>query len=357
MEDTAQAEQPAETRHDQIANAANAFKAFDVPEVPEKNRDDRGRFAVKQEEAPEVVEDEPELEAEAEGEGYDEDAEEDSYDDGEEPEEVEAQPLPPSWPEDMAETWRELPTEAQAYIAQRDAEQTRALNAKFQEIANARKAAEAEARAEANAKRDEYLQELERVSFAIQNLAGTEPDPRAFGYGTQNFNQAAYQQAYQQWQQSSQTFAQLEQQRESLMTEKQQAEKQEFEQWKQSIEAEWAPKLLEVAPELKDPVKGAPFVQSMVDYAKANGIPEDVFSPENQTAITSPELLMIWKAMQYDKARSGNAKPKPKPGPSVKPGVSSPRSARKNAKVKANRDRLAREGSIEAGAAVWKDFL
>jgi hypothetical protein len=349
--DTAQAVAPAETSLQMaLEDAAKAFTALDNPASVQK-RDETGKFAAEEPEPEdgEDFEDEQPLDTEE----VDEDATEDSEEaEADEADDEPAQPLPPSWPEDMAETWKTLPAETQQYLLQRDAEQTRALNSKFQEIANARKAAEAEARAEANAKREELLRETERLQYAFQALAGVEPDPRAFGGNTQ-----AFQQAYNQWRENAGIVAQLEQQREAALKEHTEAKAKEFEAWKQQVEGQWAPKLLEAVPELTDPARGAPAIQAMVDYAKANGIPEDVFSPENQTAITSPELLMIWKAMQYDKARSGKAKAKPKPGPVVKPGVSSPRSAQKQASIQKRQDRLAREGSVEAGAAVFKDFI
>jgi hypothetical protein len=342
----------------QIANAAKAFLAVDNPYAVQP-RDNQGRFAGEAQEPKEDGEEQTE-EAEAsqnedEALEVDEGDEDSDYeaDDAEEP----AQPLPPSWPEDMAETWKTLPAETQSYLAQRDAEQTRALNAKFQEIANARKAAEAEARSEAQAKRDALAQELERVEYAFRQLAGVEPDPRAFGYGTTQFNQAAYTAAYQQWQEGSQTVAQLEQQRKSVIEEKAKEAEQEFAQWKQGIESEWAPKLLQHVPELSDPAKGAPAIHALIDYAKANGIPEDTFAEANQANITSPELLMIWKAMQYDKARTGKAKAKPAPSPVVKPGVSSPRSAQKTVAAQKRRDHLAKTGSIEAGAAIFRELF
>lgn len=350
MMDTAQAVAPAETDlQTSLENAARAFTALDNPSSVQK-RDETGKFAAEQEPEPgngDDFEEEQPLDTDE----VNEDADEDSEPEAEEAEEP-AQPLPPSWPEDMAETWNELPAETQQYLLQRDAEQTRALNMKFQEIANARKAAEAEARIEANAKREELLRETERLQYAFQQLAGVEPDPRAFGGNTQ-----AFQQAHAQWRESTAVVAQLEQQREAAMKEKEDADRQQFEAWRQEVEGQWAPKLLEAVPELTDPVKGGTALQTMIDYAKANGIPEDTFSPENQTAITSPELLMLWKAMQYDKARSGKAQAKPKPGPAVKPGVSSPRGAQKQAAMRKRSDRLAREGSIEAGAAVFKDYI
>ena len=321
MMDTAQAAAPAETDlQTSLENAAKAFMAVENPASVQK-RDETGKFAAEQEPEPEDGEDFTD-EQPLDTEEVDEDADEDSGEvEADEADYEPAQPLPPSWPEDMAETWKALPADAQQYLLQRDAEQTRALNAKFQEIANARKAAEAEARAEANAKREELLRETERLQYAFQALVGVQPDPRAFQGGA---NSPAFQQAYAEWQQNAAVVAQLEQQREAALKEKQEADAKQFEQWKQQVEGEWAPKLLEAVPELKDPMKGGPALQSMIDYALANGIPAETFSAENQTAITSPELLMLWKAMQYDKARAGKAKAKPKPGPAVKPGVSTP---------------------------------
>jgi hypothetical protein len=349
MMDTAQAIAPAETDLEtSLRNAAAAFNAFDGPS-PARQRDEQGRFVAEPTEGDEDIGDEGDLGAEE----VDEDADADSGEElADEADDTPAQPLPPSWPEDMAETWRTLPAEAQQYLLQRDAEQTRALNSKFQEIANARKAAEAEVRVEANAKREELLRETERLQYAFQALVGVQPDPRAFGGNT-----PAFQQAYAEWQQNAVIVAQLEQQRDAVLKERQEAEAKQFEEWKQQIEGEWAPKLLDAVPELKDPMKGGPALQSMIDYALANGIPAETFNAENQTAITSPELLMLWKAMQYDKAREGRAKPKPKPGPAVRPGVATPRGTQKQAAFKQAQERLAREGSIEAGAAVFKHFM
>lgn len=348
--DTAQPIAAAET--DPVQNAADAFKSFGKP--PERPRDDAGRFAAQEAEETEEAEYDDELEAGAEGEDkYEADeAEEDSVDlDDEE----DAQPLPPSWPEDKAEVWKSLSADAKALIAERDAEQLRATNAKFQEIANARKAAEAEARSEANAKRAELIEALGQVE---QLYTVAEPDPRAFGYGTQQFNQAAYQAAVAEYRQQSQALAQFKEQRETLQNEATEQEKAAFQEWKAQHEEQFAPKLLSDVPELKDPDKGTPLIRDLVKYAVDNGIPEDVFAPEAQDEITSAQLHLLWKAQQFDKARTKPAKAKPKPaGPAVKPGVSSPRSARNQARKQRDFDRLAREGSIEAGAAVFKHFL
>lgn len=339
--DTAQPLAAAETDPNvQLATAADAFKAFDVVDKP---RDEHGKFAPKEQPEEEAEEEEAEAaeEAEADDEADDEAAEE-------------AQPLPPSWGAEDQELWEALPPEAQAKIAEREGERDRGLNLKLQEIANTRKAAEARV-AEVSTK----LEHLDNVIGTVESIYKVpEPDPRAFGYGTQQFNEPAYRVAHQQWQQAEQVLAQLEQQREVARKEHQEVEAKAFAEWKQQHDAEFIPKLLAEVPELKEANKAEPLLRDLVSYAIQSGIPEDVFAPEAQEAITSAQILLLWKAQQFDKLRGNKTAPKPKPtGPAIKPGVSSPRSAQKTARRQKAFDRLDREGSIEAGAAVFKQFL
>lgn len=353
--DTAQPIEAAETDPNvQLQNAAQAFKSFDAPPI-EQPRNERGQFARQEDDADtEEAEYEEELEAEqVEGEADYEADEADEEAEG--PDEDEAHPLPPSWPADKAEVWNALPAEARALIEQRDAEQLRATNDKFQEIANARKAAEAEARKEASAKRDELINALHQVEGLY---APIEPDPRAFGYGTPQFNEAAYRNAYAEYQQNAQAVAQFAEQRKTLQQQADEEAKAEFREWKTAHEAEYAPKLLADMPELKDTQKGGPALRGLIDYAVSQGIPQEVFSEESQDEITSAQLHLLWKAQQFDKARAKPQQAKPKSaGPRIKPGVATPPSSRKAARRQKDFDRLDREGSIGAGAAVFKHFL
>lgn len=341
--DTAQLSGAAETDPETLlSNAADAFKAFDNP-VANRKRDEAGKFAAEQE--PEEIE--GELEAHV--------ADDEPDDDGDEQEAAEqAQPMPPSWGADDAELWESLPPETQAKIAAREGERDRGLNLKLQEAANARKAVEARV-GELSTK----LESLDRVIGTVEAIYKTpEPDARAFGYGTQQFNEPAFVAAHQQWQQSEQLLAQLTEQREAALKEKTTAEQDAFAEWKQQHEQTFAPKLLADVPELKDPAKGEPALRAMLDYAVEQGIPAENFAEDAIGDITSAQLHILWKAQQLDKLRASNSAPKPKPvGPAVKPGVSSPRSAQRTARRQRDFDRLDREGSIEAGAAVFKHFL
>lgn len=331
----------------QLANAAEAFKAFTSEEPVAKPRDEKGRFASEAPVEEELVEEEGEPEAET--------------DDAEEEEAAEeAQPidLPASWSKEDAELWGSLPAEAQGKIAEREAERDRAVNQKFQEAANVKKATEAQL-AEANANRDAYSQAIEQVLSMVQPVA---PDPRDYGAGTGNYDRESYDLAVLQYQQTMQTVQSLQQQREAIAAQQAQEQKRAFEAELEAIEAVARPRFLADVPELTDPVKAPQVLGEIVRYAVGKGIPEDVFSGDSINGVTSAELHIAWEAMQYRKIMSAKGKvqesPAPKPTqPAIKPGVASSRSATKQATFRKAQERLASEGSVEAGAAVWKHIL
>lgn len=326
--------------------AADMFKAATTGQPVERPRDDGGRFTV---EVSEPVENFDEAATGGTGEAeYD--------DDNAEPVAADetAQPMPPSWPEAEADQWNALPAETQSFLAAREAERERAVNAKFQESANARKAAEATA-AEANANRQNYASALDTLMAAIQPV---KPDPRAYGAGTGQYHREAFDLAVAEYEQQSAALAQLTEQRSAISQQEAAEAEATFMASKNAIEAEYAPKFIADVPELTDPVKAEPMLRALVDYAVAQGIPADVFAEANQSRITSPELHLLWKAQQFDKLRTAPAAAKPKPAsPAARPGVSSPRSAQATAQRNKASDRLAREGSIEAGAAVFKHYM
>jgi len=344
--DTAQPVMAAETDPNAAINdAANAFKAFTGGgEVEQPQRDERGRFAAAEPDETELVEGEPD-----EGE-----PEADIEDEQEAAENEPAQPMPPSWPADKAETWAALPADAQEYIVQREAEQTRAIQTKFQEAANARKSAELEQAEVANNRR-QLVEAYETVAALLNPV---EPDPRAYGAGTGQYNREAYDLAMLEYRQQVGIVQQLQAQRQQLSQEAEAQERQAWNAQKARLEEQFAPKLLEVVPELTDPAKGEPVLRSLIEYAVSNGIPEDVFAPDQQDFITSAQLLILRKAQMYDTLKAQAPAPKPKQaGPVVRPGVSSPRSAQRSAQRSRDYDRLNREGSVEAGAAVFKHFF
>lgn len=349
MSDTAQPAMAADPNV-QLENAANAFKAALGQDV--QPRDEQGRFASAQPEveqdldegelAPEA-EDDAEIEADAEA------------DDESQPEPVK---MPTSWSKEDAELWESLPADAQGKIAEREAQREQAVNQKFQEAANVRKQFETEL-TEANANRDAYKAAIDDV---LSLVTPTKPDPRAYGAGTGNYNREAYDLAMLQYEQQSGLIAQLQQQRQAIVAQQQEEAERAYQAEIQAIEEVARPRFVADVPELTDPQKAGQVLSDIVNYAKQAGVPESVFEADNLNAITSAELHLAWKAMQYDRIKSAQGKvketPAPKPAqPAVKPGVTIPRSATKATAARKATERLAKEGSIEAGAAVWKNFL
>lgn len=336
--DTAQPVTAAETDPNAaIAAAADAFKTFDNP----IQRDDAGRFAAKEIETVDEVEpEEGEIEA-ADDEGEIEDGEEAAEE--AQPEPV---PMPSSWSKEEAERWNTLPPETQAFIAEREGQRDAAINSKFQEAANVKK--------EAAKARDELVGQYDLIMSAINPV---KPDPRAFGYGTQHYNWEAYDIAAAEYENQSQTLEALRGERDALAQQQAEEEDRAFQEWKQQHEAQHAPKLLADVPELKDPAKAEPALREIISYAIANGIPAENFAEDVQDQVTSAQLHLVWKAKEYDRLKA-SGKPVPRQAsPAVKPGVTSPRSATKAAAYRKATENLAKSGSIEAGAAIFKQHF
>lgn len=347
MSDTAQPAMAADPNV-QLENAASAFKAALGQDV--QARDEQGRFASAEPEedldegelAPEA-EDDAEIETEAEA------------DDESQPEPVK---MPTSWSKEDAELWETLPADAQGKIAEREAQREQAVNQKFQEAANVRKQFESEL-TEANVNRDAYKAAIDEV-LAIVNPV--EPDPRAYGAGTGNYDREAYDLAVVHYKQQADMVAQLRSQRQAITAQQEQEAQRAFQQEIQAIEEAARPRFMADVPELSDPAKAGQVLNDIVKYAVESGVPASVFDQSDMSAVTSAELHIAWKAMQYDRIKSAQVKvkgtPAPKPAqPAIKPGVTISRSATKATAARKASDRLAKEGSIEAGAAVWKNFL
>lgn len=349
MEDTAQPLAAETPLHEQLANAQARLGANRQVQATIQDRDPAtGRFTGGEEPEPEEQEAEADL-AEAElpeGEEYDETQD---YEGEEAPEEdqPEAVEMPKSWSKEDEETWRALPPAAQAKIAEREGQRDAAINSKFQEVANARKEYEAKLE-EANASRNKWAQDYDTF---VSDLSLPKPDPHQFGYGTGNFDHAGYNAAQIEWEQGSQHLESLKKQREEIRA---QQEKEALESWnatKAEIEAQHAPKLLALKPELKDPTKAETAIREVVNYAIENGMRPELFSEENQQYITSAELAMIEKARLYDSLSAKGAQPAPrKKQPQLRPGVATPPAARKSVQVKKAEQRLQNENSIEAAA-------
>jgi hypothetical protein len=358
MTDTAQPETAAETEVvDPIEAAANAFKTFDdkAPDREDRPRDANGRFvsnlpkeeieAEEETEAP-AAEDEPEAESQDDAEETEEASEEDQ------PEAVE---LPPSWPSEMAEQWSSLPPETQAFIREREGQRESAVNAKFQEAANLRKAHEAEI-SEAQTNRQAFA---EAADFVLSMVTPQEPPLSMLDQRSSDYNPDEYHLKLAEHKQQTALLRSLYQQRQAVAQQEYEEQERTRAAAQAQIEEKYGPLLIKAVPDLAVPEKQPQIISELVRYAIDNGVPQQNFTdPERAKGITSADFLFAWKAREYDKMMAAKAQVKPqaaKPtAPVVRPGVTTPRSAIEATKRKAAQDRLARSGSIEDAAAIFK---
>ena len=350
--DTAQSLGTAET--DPVAAAAEAFKVhLGQSEAPERPRGPDGKFVSTQQE---IEAEEPEAEL-AEGEAAESHEDEEITDEAAEEAQPEAVDLPPSWPEEMAEEWQSLPAPVQEKIVAREAEREAAVNAKFQEAANLRKANEAVIN-EANTNRQRFA---EAADFVLSLVEPSPPPTSMLTPGSHDYNPDAYHLQMARYHEQRELVSTVKQQREAalaqLQSEAQAAEMQVIEE----IEARTRPALLKDVPDLSDPQKQPGVLTNLIQYAVTQGIPENVFrDPDIARGVTSAQLHILWKAQQYDKQSAAKAKVQPKAArpaaPPVRPGVATTQSAVKHAERKRINERLDREGSVEAGAALFRSL-
>src|ERR1044072_4994959 len=358
MVDTAQPLAAETDPNVQLQNTADAFKAFTTEQPIERPRDDRGRFASDAADDDDSAGDDAAALA-ADDASANDDGDTAGDDQTADNAQSDAADLPPSWSKEDADLWQSLPPEAQAKIAAREGEREKAVNQKFQEAANVRRAVESQL-TEANANRNQYAALLEE---GASPTTPQRPDPRAFGAGTGAYNREAYDLALVEFEQQSQILTHLRQQREHIAAQQATEAEQAATQARNAIEETWKPKFIELLPDITDPQKGGAALKGLVDYAVANGIEQSLFEdPRAAQSITSAELMILEKARRYDELQAAKGKvreaPAPKPAtPTVRPGVVTSRSAQRASAFQKDAGRLAKSGSIEDGAAVFRHFL
>ena len=356
MTDTAQGSGPAETvvASDPFADAAEAFKvSLGQAEPPEVLRDDKGRFASANQEI-EAEKETPEG-VEAEAESHEADEEQPEAAEEAQPEAVD---LPTSWPSEHAEMWKSLPPETQALIVEREGQRDAAVNAKFQEAANVRKANEAVIM-EANTNRQRFA---DAADFALSLIQPQEPPVSMLDRNSSDYDPDRYHLLNRQYQETGQYLINLKQQRDYALAQQQEENERAVMERLGEIEERFYPELVKAVPEIADPNKRAAVLGELAEYAVSQGIPEETFADPNRVKhLTSAEFNLVWKARQYDRMISAKDKVQPKAAkpaaPPVRPGVTTSRSAVEATRRKQNFERLDREGSIDAGAAIFKDYF
>ena len=328
MSDTAQSLATA----DPIAEAAAAFKALSAP-IAEKPRDDSGRFAAATPE-PEPIE--PEAESAQVEATDDSDDEAPAVEAAEEAQPEPETPMPSSWPKEDAEAWNAMPPAARAIVAQREGQRDAAINQKFHEAANIRKAAEAT--------RASYAQQLDVI---INQISPVAPDPAQYRDADGNFDSNQYTWDKAQFDQASLQVNALLQQREYISA-------QQAADERAALQEEWQANKhrLEALPDFAPDKAGSTF-NAIDTYATRSGI-----AAGSLEHATPAEVEMVWKAMQYDRQQEAKARvapiAKPAAAPTVRAGVGTPKAAVVQTQRANAMARLAKTGSIEDAAFFFR---
>ena len=219
---------------------------------------------------------------------------------------------------------------------------------KTQEVAEQRKAVEAERRAVEEAKqvRDTYAQRLQAIE---QFLTSGEDSPEDLAAMKEN-DPIGYAVKVAELTEKKEQLAQVraEQQR---LAQQQQAEHQQG--MAQMVQQE-ATKLSQVLPEFSDPTKGEQLRNEIRNYGKSVGFTDQ----ELAQVYDSRHVLMLHKAMQYDKLQKSK--------PNVKKKVAeAPKMVKAGTKVKeGNRDvrkkqmsKLKQTGRVADAAALFENFI
>lgn len=302
-------------------------------ETPDKPVEDGAEAA--------AADDEPQEELEEAQDPASEDSEDDPEKDTDDVDEQEADPQevatlepPARWDADKKELFETLPTEAKAYIAEREKVLQAEITRRQQETAELRKNVDADANQQ-NTELANVLKQA-KAQFA-SNYDGITVQQLA-DYAAQGPEQAAEAQQIQLRAAADEQQIQLLQAEQDKVTAKQQAE----------FLAEQQKLIPEYLPEMLDPVKGEAFKAELVSYLKAND-----YTPEQIASATAKDLQTVDKARKYDAlmAQKSKAKPAaPKAGKVVK--SAAPAKSGSSAQVKLAKMRKASDGSIEAETAI-----
>lgn len=212
---------------------------------------------------------------------------------------------------------------------------------KTQELANQRKAAEAEFQA-VRAERQRYSQTLTQLEQIVQQSAGAEPDWETLSReDPEEFNrQFAVHQL------KKQRLDAIREEQNRVAAQEQAAQREE----RQKYLAEQRDLLLEKIPAWKDDAVAKREKAEIVAYTKEQG-----FSDADLAQITDHRaLLMLRKAMLYDKAQKNkpNVQKKIATVMATKPGTPGKPSSREVTELTRSRQRLARTGRVEDAADV-----
>lgn len=219
---------------------------------------------------------------------------------------------------------------------------------KTQEVAEQRKAVEAERKAVEEAKqvRDTYAQRLQAIE---QFLTSGEDSPEDLAAMKEN-DPIGYAVKVAELTEKKEQLAQVRAEQQRLAQQQQAEQQQEMAKFVQQE----ASKLSQVLPEFSDPAKGEQLRSEIRNYGKSVGFTD----AELSQVYDSRHVLMLHKAMQYDKLQKSK--------PNVKKKVAeAPKMVKSGTKVKeGNRDvrkkqmnKLKQTGRVADAAALFENFI
>lgn len=247
---------------------------------------------------PEIETDETDAPSEASDETDSDDEGEADDSDGQDDPELPVIEPPKSWDAEAKERFARLPREDQEYLVEREAERDRGVSVQQQRAAEARQKAEQEA-AQIAAAKPLIVQAVERANQQFQTR-WQGMDATAWAQLAQD-DPTRFVQAKAAYDADVQALQQVEAARH-------QAEAVEWQSFAQTQTA----RLPEIAPQLVDPKVQAE-VFGYIQKAAPNLTPDDL------KWVSAEQMLIAWKAHQYDQAKAPQPKPEGKKVVSAKP--------------------------------------
>jgi hypothetical protein len=258
--------------------------------------------------------------------------------------------LPRSWASEQADHWAKLDPVTQEFLLEQDRKASEAVRKSQNEVAEQRKAAQAELERAAKAQQ-EYEAKLPALMEALHNSS-----PFADIRTMADVERMAAEDPFRkiQWdtyQQKMQATAYELQQAEQRKTEESKS------QWAK-FQSEENAKVLELHPELKDPEKSKQFQTAAVELFRSAG-----FADSDLNAIANGEKFspfhaglqdIIMKAVKYDQLQKAPPKAVPKPVPQVqRPGVAPPKGGTIDASVQEASRRFTQNPNVRNAAALY----
>lgn len=255
---------------------------------------------------------------------------------------------PRSWTKEAKERWSSLPRETQEYLAQRESERDRGLLRSQNELADQRKAFEAEREA-VKALKQQYETQLPNLVKTLESALQSQFSDIKDMNDVRNL-QAQDPFRFQQWQLHQMELAAAKQEEQAATSQKAQEEQSRWGKYVQDESAKFAESLAESdKARLNDLNKAAP------EFLKERGFTQeqlnDLASGKEKLSIYDHRLqALILDGMKYRDLQKAPLKAVPKSVPPVqRPGVSAPNKAgvARTQNIQALTQKLNSSGSLE----------